>query len=84
MKIYIEVEVPAIGKIYDFMVEENGRVDCFQEEVIRQICELEQYKIGPEEKEKLMLCSLDLEMILSKKQTIKECNIWNASRLLLL
>lgn len=84
MRIYIEVEVPASGKIYDFKVEENGRVDCFMEEVIKQICKLEQYKISAQEKEELMLCSLDREMILSKKQTLKECGIWNASRLLLL
>lgn len=81
--ILIELEVPAIGKRYDFRLEENVYIaDLIDEIGVMMYTGFEQ-----EEQEKMkdvLLCEYDSKRILPLDRTLKQCGIGSGARLVFL
>lgn len=80
--ILVDVKVPGIDKSYDFNLDENAQIHLVLEEIVEMICQKEQCKlIG--DKDNLLLCRYDGNVILDKQASLKECGITNGYQLLL-
>lgn len=80
--ILVDVMVPSVDKSYDFNLDENAQIVLVMEEIVEMISQKEQCKIIGN-KENLLLCRYDGQVILDKQMTLKECGITNGYRLLL-
>ena len=80
--ILVDIVVPSVDKIYDFMLDETVPIFIVIDEIVDMVCRKEQCSISGD-KEKLMLCSLEGQTILDKKRTLKEYGIINGKRLIL-
>lgn len=82
MKIYVEIEVPVLGNIYDFKLESSETIGVLLEEILSAIRQKEQCSFE-EHKENFVLCFPDKEVLLHPKKRLADCEIVTASRLLL-
>ena len=80
--ILVDIYIPSLDKNYDFQVDENVSINSLILE-IREMIENETKSEKNREPEKFMLCSMDQKKILEKYYTLKECDIRNGSKLLL-
>ena len=80
--ILVDIYIPSLDKNYDFQVDEKDS----NKSLIREITDMIENETKSEknrEPEKFMLCSMDQKKILEKYYTLKECDIRNGSKLLL-
>lgn len=80
--ILVDIYIPSLDKNYDFQVDENVSINSLILEITEMI-ENETKSEKNREPEKFMLCSMDQKKILEKYYTLKECDIRNGSKLLL-
>lgn len=80
--ILVDIYIPSLDKNYDFQVDENVSIKSLILEITDMI-ENETKSEKNREPEKFMLCSMDQKKILEKYYTLKECDIRNGSKLLL-
>lgn len=81
--IIVDVDVPSIGRSYQFSIEESTRIDVLVAEMAEVICTKEQCATmgNPEN---LILCHKDRKTILKKNTTIEYNGIKSADTLILL
>ena len=80
--IIVDVIVPSIGRKYNFRLDEETSVALLTEEIAEAICQKENCILDGE-KEKLNLCSMELEKVLSPDSTLEQNRITNGSQLML-
>nr|WP_296042325.1 EsaB/YukD family protein [uncultured Blautia sp.] len=80
--ILVDIYIPSLDKNYDFQVDEKVSIKSLILEITDMI-ENETKSEKNREPEKFMLCSMDQKKILEKYYTLKECDIRNGSKLLL-
>lgn len=81
--IIIDVEVPILGRVYDFKVNPKDKAGTVAEEMVRRIKEKEegrQYK----EEENFLLCLPETQEILNPAESLLSYAITDGTRLLLL
>ena len=81
--ILVEIEVPSLGRDYQFSLDESSRVDLLLEEITEMICQKEHCTVQGS-KEGLCLCSKNTGKILGRTGTLAEQGISGADRLILL
>ncbi len=81
--ILVEVEVPSLGRDYQFSLDENSKVDSLLEEILEMISQKEHCDICGD-KEGLCLCSKNAGKILSRAGSLAEQGIAGADHLILL
>ena len=80
--VLVDLELPALGRLYQFKLNETVPIDQLKEEIVEMICQKEQSRfIG--EPEQLMLCSKMQETVLNPKKTLSELQIKEADKLIL-
>ena len=79
--IIVDVVVPSIGRKYNFSLDEETSVALLTEEIAEAICQKENCILDGE-KEKLNLCSMELEKVLSPDSTLEQNGITNGSQLM--
>lgn len=80
--ILIDVCIPAVDTSFDFLLDENIPIG----QIIVEVSEMIAKKVGesrPENIEKLMLCSMDKQIILEREKTLYSCGITDGSSLML-
>lgn len=80
--VFLEVEVPVLGQVYDFKVERKARVERIISGMADQICQKENCDLDGKE-EQLLLWDMEQERILPRDWLLEECNIKTGTRLLL-
>lgn len=80
--LFVEVQVPIFDQVYDFKVEQNERVYKVLLDIIRKICQKEDFYIE-EKQEKFFLWDMEQKRILPKDWTMEECGIKTGTKLLL-
>ena len=80
--VIIDVVVPSIGRKYNFSLDEEISVALLTEEIAEAIGQKENCILDGE-KEKLNLCSLELEKVLPPDSTLEQNGITNGSQLML-
>lgn len=80
--ILVDVTVPSVEKTYDFNLDENAQITLVLEEIVEMICQKEHCNlIG--DKENLLLCRYDGQVVLNKQMSLSECGIVDGNKLLL-
>ncbi|MGN0409393.1 MAG: EsaB/YukD family protein [Candidatus Fimousia sp.] len=80
--ILVEVYVISMNEYVDILLDEELLVGQAMEEICQLLGQKLNTSIG-EEKDTLLLCSMDGKEILPKKRTLADCRIQDGSRLLL-
>ena len=80
--ILVDVTVPSVDKSYDFNLDENAQIALVIEEMVGMICQKEQCAIVGD-KENLLLCRYDGQVILNKNTSLQENDVNNGCKLLL-
>lgn len=80
--IIVEIEVPMLGKCYDFQMDENVKLYEIKEEITEFICQKEQC-IFEGEKERLFLWNMQKGMLAEEGYTPWEEGLVTGSRLML-
>lgn len=80
--VIVDVVVPSIGRKYNFSLDEEISVALLTEEIAEAICQKENCILDGE-KEKLNLCSLELEKVLPPDSILEQNGITNGSQLML-
>lgn len=80
--ILVDVTVPSVEKTYDFNLDENAQIALVIEEITGMISQKEHCSIVGN-KENLLLCKYDGQVVLDKQSTLTECGVVNGGRLLL-
>lgn len=80
--IVVEIEVPSVGRNYQFRLEEMVKVNTLITEIAEMIGQKEHSPLMGKI-DSLVLCSRDKECILNKNQSLSEQGIQNAETLLL-
>ena len=80
--ILVDIYVPSVDQEFDFGLDENVKISGIIEEVASLVSQKEQCELrgNPEE---FLLCSLRDNAILPRNRTLKECDITNGCRLIL-
>lgn len=81
--ILVDIVVPSVEKTYDFKLDENAQIALVLEEVIEMISRCEHCEMRGN-KEEVLLCHLDTQVVLDKLSTLSDCGIRDGSRLMLL
>lgn len=81
--IIVDVEVPSLGRKYQFRLEEQVTIDTLIAELAEVICQKEQCNLKGEAAE-LCLCSREQKRILERSATLAWYGIRSADCLLLL
>lgn len=81
--ILVDIVVPSVEKTYDFKLDENAQIALVLEEVIEMIGRCEHCKMRGN-KEEVLLCRFDAQVVLDKSSTLRDCGIRDGSRLMLL
>lgn len=79
----VEVMVPALGRRYDFELEESARVDVIIREMVTVICQKEHCKCF-EGEQGLSLYSRALERRLPPEEELGRCSVQNGHYLILM
>ena len=82
MTIYVEIEVPIFGNIYDFKLESKENIGVLLEEITSAISQKEQCCIEQKNKT-FVLCFPEKSKLLHPKKCLKDYEIVTGSRLLL-
>ena len=82
MTVYVEIEVPVLGTIYDFKVASKETIEVLLEEMVSAISQKEQYHIE-EQKETFVLSFPERAILLHPKKRLQDYEIVTGSRLLL-
>ena len=80
--ILVDVTVPSVEKTYDFSLDENAQIALVMEEIVEMISQKEHCSIIGN-KEDLLLCKYDAQIVLDKQATLKDCGIVTGNKLLL-
>lgn len=80
--LFVEVEVPMLGQVYDFKVDKREKVEKVLCDMVTKICQKERCVLCGEE-DKLLLWNNDFKEILPRDRTMEECGIKTGIRLLL-
>lgn len=80
--ILVDVTVPSVEKTYDFNLDENARIGLVIEEIAGMICQKEHCAITGD-RENLLLCKYEGQVVLDKATTLRENGLSNGGRLLL-
>lgn len=80
--IMADVNVPSIGRQYDFSLDEQAQIGQLIPEIAEVICQKENCILGgnPEE---LMLCLMDQRTIMDRSKSLSSYGIGNGCSLLL-
>lgn len=81
--VFLEVEVPMLGQVYDFKVEKKAKVEKVLSNMVIQICQKEGCILKGEQ-EKILLWDTEQKQILPGDWTMEECGIKTGLRLLLI
>ena len=79
--IIVDIEVPMLGKKYDFQIDEHVRLGDVKIEIIDMICRKEQYMVKGN-MERLLIWNKETGMRLSEKYTAQEVGLVTGSCLL--
>ena len=79
--ILVDVEVPAVDKIFDFQLDENAYVSDITEEIAEMIAAAGQSTFQKNDST-MLLCSYETRQIIAGNMTLAECGIRTGSRLL--
>lgn len=80
--IIIEIEVPMMGKQYDFQIDENIPLYNVKEEIMEIICQQEQCK-NTGNKQRLLMWNLQNGSPLKQENSARENGLMTGSRILL-
>lgn len=81
--ILVDVVVPSVEKTYDFRLDENAQIFLVVEEITEMIGRCEHCDmIG--NKEEVLLCRFDGQIVLNKLSTLRDSGIKDGGRLMLL
>lgn len=80
--LHIEVSVPALGKSYEFQVNEQVKIAALADEISAVIATKEQMK-WKDGTSGLVLCNTANGNVLPNEKTLRECAVGNGSRLIL-
>ena len=80
--VMVDVFVPAVGKEYDFHLDEEVRIGMIIEEIAEMIAHKEHTEIVGE-MQKLLLCDRDSQSILQTDLSLQECGIATGAKLIL-
>lgn len=79
--IYVDVFVPVINKVYDFILDENATVGVLTDEIVEIITQREQCVFSGRVDE-IMLCLEETATIMPKNRTLFECGVHTGSRII--
>lgn len=82
--ILIEVEVPSVGRHYDFQLDETVRISALIPEIAEVISKREDADLDEEPGRQLCLAAAEAGGILRDSCTLSEYGITNGSRLILI
>lgn len=80
--ILVDIYVPSLDKTYDFQVDEKAKVTNVTAEIVEMIGN-ETRSVKGLSGQDFLLCSMDLEQILSGSSSLQEYGIRNGSKLIL-
>ena len=80
--IYVDIEVPVLGKCYDFKLEPEEKVGLLLEEILYAICQKEQCMLN-EKSEQFVLTFPQEKVMLHPQHTLEEYKVETGCRLLL-
>lgn len=80
--IIVEIEMPMMGKKYDFQIDENVPLCDVKEEIIEMICQKEQCPLEGDI-ERFMMWDTQSKKRLVEEQTASENRLQTGSRILL-
>ena len=80
--ILVDVTVPSVEKTYDFNLDENAQIALVIEEISVMISQKEHCAITGN-KDELLLCKYDGQVVLDRNSTLRESGLVNGGRLLL-
>ena len=78
----VDVKVPSIGRTYNFSLEEHTPIETLIAEMVEVICQKESCHLTGDMGQ-LVLCSLDQKQILPRGNTLRQSQISDGCRLLL-
>ena len=78
----VDIYIPALDGKYDFMLDENRRVDVLTDSIVK-LLETKLNEGAYAGERRFLLCSFRQRRILPEKLTLKECGIKSGCRLLL-
>ncbi len=81
--ILVDIVVPSVEKTYDFKLEENTQIALVLEEIAEMVSRREHCGIKGN-KEELLLCRYDGQIVLDKRSTLRGSGITDGCRLMLL
>lgn len=81
--ILVDVVVPSVDKTYDFKLDENAPIWLVLEEITEMISRREHCEMQGN-KEDVLLCRYDGQVVLNRLSTLSDSGITDGSRLLLL
>ena len=81
--VMVDVTVPAIGRKYNFNLEERARISMLISEIVEVICQKENCFLEGNA-DQLTLCCQEQQKLLNPEKTLSEYGIQNGSRLLLI
>jgi uncharacterized ubiquitin-like protein YukD len=79
--ILVDINVPVVGKTYDFQLDENAYIYDLLEEISEMIATSEQMEMVRTDSQ-MMLCSYESHRILPQDMTLSECGIKTGNRLI--
>lgn len=80
--IVVNVNVPALEKVYNFSVEEKAKVEDLIEELVELIIQKECVPFGGE-LENMTLCSIDKKVMCDKTRCLNDYGICGGAELIL-
>ncbi|GAA0793291.1 hypothetical protein GCM10008910_08010 [Faecalicatena orotica] len=80
--IIIEIEVPMMGKLYDFQIDENVPLSEVMDEAAEMICQKEQCPVQGDIR-RMLMWNAQNRVQLAKERTAAENGLWTGSRILL-
>lgn len=81
--ILVDVYVPSVNKQFDYKLDENVYIANIVEEIGGMMVTIAN-DVDKQKVNDLMLCDYELNRILPLDATLKQCNITNGSRLVLI
>lgn len=80
--VHVDIEVPIIGRTYEFNLNENVKILSVVEEIVHVIAQMEK-RNWEGNMEQLLLCNCSTQNILPKDKTLSECNVLDGVWLML-
>lgn len=81
--ILVDLEVPSMGRIYNFKLDEQVIIAVLLEEIVEMIRQKERCELVGD-MERICLCCVDDKRILSREGTLEQYGVINGKRLMLL